>query len=304
MSVPLKTPAIPPPQNDILRLKEQRPATLEAEKARLRKATTEFESLFTYYMLKAMRQTVPDNALTEGVPFSKSMGKDTFTQLFDMEVSRHLASGTPGSIGDMLYESFEKTVEARFKSHAVSSDAPPADHAARSASALENETFRLLPKDTDRPIAPAEVRKNFSGMRGPRAEDAVWLRFGDIIEEVSKETSLDSALIASVIRAESNGDPTAVSKAGAKGLMQLTDPTARDLGVNDVFDPSENIRAGSRYLKMLLDRYRELKLALAAYNAGPRNVDKYGGIPPFRETQQYVERVTRMFKQASVMIRE
>ena len=132
--------------------------------------------------------------------------------------------------------------------------------------------------------------------------DPILSRFGKIIDEAAGETRLDSALIASVIRAESAGDPKAVSKAGAKGLMPLIDTTAADLGVTDVYDPTENIRAGSRYLRRMLDRFGDLKLALAAYNAGPGNVDKYGGIPPFKETQAYVDRVMTHAQKAGVKI--
>jgi soluble lytic murein transglycosylase-like protein len=80
--------------------------------------------------------------------------------------------------------------------------------------------------------------------------------------------------------------------------MQLIDSTAQDMGVEDVFDPRENILAGSRYLRDLIDRFGDMKLGLAAYNAGPGNVNKYGGIPPFKETQNYVRKVTALHTEA------
>jgi soluble lytic murein transglycosylase-like protein len=95
-----------------------------------------------------------------------------------------------------------------------------------------------------------------------------------------------------VIKAESNGDSQAVSPAGAKGLMQLADSTATELGVNNPFDPRANVLGGSRYLRTLLDRFGDLRLALAAYNAGPATVERHGGVPPFRETHDYITRVT------------
>jgi soluble lytic murein transglycosylase-like protein len=107
---------------------------------------------------------------------------------------------------------------------------------------------------------------------------------------------LDVDLLASVVKAESGGNPRARSRAGAKGLMQLMDGTASDLGVQDSYRPEENVRGGSAYLDSLLTRYHEnLAMALAAYNAGPGAVDKYHGIPPYRETRLYVARVIHEF---------
>jgi hypothetical protein len=108
--------------------------------------------------------------------------------------------------------------------------------------------------------------------------------------------NLDEDLLASVVKAESNGNVRAVSRAGAKGLMQLMPGTAADLGVEDSFRPEQNVRGGSTYLDSLLTRYKDnLALALAAYNAGPAAVDKYHGIPPYRETKLYVARVIHEF---------
>jgi soluble lytic murein transglycosylase-like protein len=107
---------------------------------------------------------------------------------------------------------------------------------------------------------------------------------------------LDVELLASVIRAESNGDVHAVSRAGARGLMQLMPGTATELGVRDSFRADQNINGGSAYLNWLLERYHDnLTWALAAYNAGPAAVDKYHGIPPYRETRLYVARIIRDF---------
>ena len=107
---------------------------------------------------------------------------------------------------------------------------------------------------------------------------------------------LDVDLLASVVKAESGGNPRAKSRAGAKGLMQLMDGTATDLGVQDSYQPRDNVRGGSAYLDGLLTRYHNnLALALAAYNAGPAAVDKYHGIPPYRETRLYVARVIHEF---------
>ncbi len=114
----------------------------------------------------------------------------------------------------------------------------------------------------------------------------------EIFEEASALTGVDVRLLKAVGKAESSFDPSATSRSGAMGVMQLMPATARELGVSNAYDARENILGGARYLAGLLQRYNGRKeLALAAYNAGSNNVEKYGGIPPFEETQNYVRRV-------------
>lgn len=113
---------------------------------------------------------------------------------------------------------------------------------------------------------------------------------------------IDEDLLASVVRAESGGQVRAVSRTGARGLMQLMPGTASELGVQDSFRPDQNIAGGTAYLDTLLTRYHDnVALALAAYNAGPAAVDKYHGIPPYRETRAYVARVIREFNRRKRM---
>ena len=129
-------------------------------------------------------------------------------------------------------------------------------------------------------------------LAGPPAHETIQAR----AERLAHELDVEPALVAAVIAVESNGDPFAVSPKGAAGLMQLMPATARSLGVNDVFDPDQNLRAGITHLKGLLARYHgDFGLALAAYNAGQGAVSKHKGIPPYRETTDYVVKVLKRY---------
>jgi soluble lytic murein transglycosylase-like protein len=129
--------------------------------------------------------------------------------------------------------------------------------------------------------------------------DSASLVYGDfssLINQAAEKYNVNPELVDAVVHAESNYNPSAVSSAGALGLMQLMPATASWLGVSDPLDPVQNIDGGVRFLSQLLDRYNgNTSLAVAAYNAGPGAVDKYGGIPPYQETQTYVTRVLGYF---------
>ncbi len=137
--------------------------------------------------------------------------------------------------------------------------------------------------------APPASAKRFSTMGIDQA-----------VEQIAAEQSLPAELIHSVIKVESNYNPNAVSPAGAQGLMQLIPSTARRFGVANVFNPVENIQGGAKYLKYLMDLYNgDTALALAAYNAGEGAVAKYGNVPPYRETQNYLQSVAVQLKKAN-----
>jgi len=126
----------------------------------------------------------------------------------------------------------------------------------------------------------------------------------EILSRAGTAHNVDEDLLASVVKAESGGNVRAVSRTGARGLMQLMPGTAHELGVEDSFQPEQNVRGGTAYLDALLTRYHDnMALALAAYNAGPLAVDRYHGIPPYRETQAYVARVIHEFNRR-VLARE
>lgn len=121
---------------------------------------------------------------------------------------------------------------------------------------------------------------------------------GDIrsmIADVAREQGVEPALLEALVSVESNFNPRAVSRSGAQGLTQLMPGTAKALGVTDSFDPQQNLRGGAKYLSQMLGKYGDLSKALAAYNAGPGAVDRYQGVPPFRETQEYVRRVQERY---------
>ena len=173
---------------------------------------------------------------------------------------------------------------------------PPAIHVASAGAA------RLIDGDGIVHFTNVPEDPRYRGMRGTSGTALGWFSRSDLpggqyakdIREISLQHDVDPILVHAVVRVESGLNPTAVSRKGAGGLMQLMPRTASALGVLDRFDPRENIMGGVRHLRYLLDRYRgNVAMAVAAYNAGEGAVDFHRGIPPYPETEQYVQRVLR-----------
>lgn len=247
----------------------QEPKQLElSEKQRLAKVSKQFESLLTSMMLKSMNQT------TDGIFGENSFGGDFFDSIFQFEIAEQISKGTGLGVAEQIY----KKLTGETFSHEVVSPKTSIDQ-------------NKIKTEVNRSNSPVPVVKP-SDQSLNRLE-----KYNDIIKEASERFGVDSKIIKSVILAESSAKESAISKANAKGLMQLIDATAEYLGVNNIWDPKENIMGGAKYLAELLRRYNgDLSSALAGYNAGPGNVDKYNGIPPFSETQTYVKRVMGYIK--------
>lgn len=170
-----------------------------------------------------------------------------------------------------------------------------ADGAVNLSNVPDDQRYQLL-VGQEIVSAPSSVEESIK-LRSARSPDP-WGRYSHLVIQTAKHYRVDAALVRAVIRAESGYNPNAVSHRGAGGLMQLMPATARRFGVVNVFDPSQNIRGGVRYLVELLELFdNDLRLALAAYNAGEASVLKYGKrVPPYRETTEYVARVEAFYR--------
>jgi len=250
---------------------------IKAEKKRLYKTAKDMESLFMYQILRAMRKTIPKTNENGKMGMGGGMGKDIYSQIFDQELSVMMSGNNNKSIADVIYRSMEKALERQY---GVENKGP---------SKIKDifPVKKYIKIKNDNPgLTTGRVEKAKSADKTDRIS-----KYDYIIRQAAKKYRLHPSLIRSVIKVESNGNPLAISKAGAKGLMQLADTTASDMGVTDVFDPGKNIEGGARYLRLMIDRFDDIKNALAAYNAGPETVKRYEGIPPFPETQRYVKTV-------------
>ena len=162
----------------------------------------------------------------------------------------------------------------------------------------------FVPDPPPAPASPAANTDAAAKSSTPAEVPPAQVELGQLLADAGAQHNIDAELLAAVVHAESGGRVQAVSRTGARGLMQLMPGTAAELGVKDSFIADQNVEGGTRYLDALLTRYHDnIALALAAYNAGPAAVDRYRGIPPFHETRAYVARVIREFnRRKSVLL--
>ena len=308
------------PQPEIRAVQAQAglPAREAVDLEKARRACKDFESILLYHMLCSMRQAFDSGGDSDG-----DFGGDVFKSMIDEELS--LALARAGGIGlSRLMERGLGISEAAAGTAGITGAARPAaavglgapgramvppvarepEVGAPGVGAASDDVTREAaatsePKPAKRePVRIDELGDTRNpghglGARGLRAYEST-------IKAASKVFGLSADLIKAVILHESGGNPYAVSSKGAKGLMQLTDGTARTLGVTNPFNPVQNIFGGARYLGSLLKMFGgDLKLALASYNAGSGAVKKYGGVPPYKETQEYVKKVIASYQRLS-----
>ncbi|MCG8606984.1 transglycosylase SLT domain-containing protein [bacterium] len=224
----------------------------EDKHAAIRKAAQDFEAIFVAQILKNMRRSLSESGL-----FGQGLANDIYSSMFDNQIAQAVASKNGFHLSDIIINGLQ----------------------------IDDHNPQVVPE-----LSLSDYRAEAIRRRSVNHAPTAWDR--SIIEHAAARYDLDPKLIESVIKVESNFRPNAVSKKGAVGLMQLMKNTATELGVQNRFDPRQNVFGGAKYLKDLITRFdSNLELALSAYNAGPTAVEKYKGIPPYQETQDYVKKV-------------
>ncbi len=235
----------------------------QKRKDKIASAAKQFESLLTSMMLKSMNQTT--NGMFGG---DNGYGGDMFESIFEQKIASEMSESHSLGIAKLLYK---KITGEEMSSEMQSKISTGLDSIKGYLNAMPADATKFQPNKT------AIDRLN---------------KYERHIDDAANEFGVDKNIIKSIILTESAANNKAVSSANAKGLMQLMDSTVTDLGVNDVFNPRENIFGGTKYFARMLRQYSgDLKLALAAYNAGPQNVEKFNGVPPFDETKNYINKV-------------
>lgn len=239
----------------------------ESRENLIRKTAQEFGSLFVTMMVKEMRKGSFENDF-----MPESFGQKLYTEMLDEKYSEKISELSLQSFTDQI----AKQLEASQNTNGVSA-------LTSIKNGLNSQRFAEF----------STGNSTTTEVSADSLNDKVD-KWTSLIENASKTFNIDSNLIKAIIMKESNGNQNAVSPAGAKGLMQLMDSTALELGVTNSFSPEENITGGTKYLAEMIKRFKgNVPLALASYNAGPAAVEKYNDVPPYRETQDYVKDVLR-----------
>ncbi len=275
------------------------------EKAKLAKAARGFESMFVHMMIKEMK-----SAMLKENKDAENFGADTLSGYTDMLWADDIANTGNGiGIAEKIYSQLtggEKMEAVRvinnqartfgnvqsnniqsnnIQSNNIQSNDIQPNNIKSSNNKVDNVQSNNIQLDNSSISAGNTFMSRLMGRLS---------NYDDYISGASERYNVQGSLIKAIITAESAGKFDAVSKAGAKGLMQLMDTTAAGLGVDNSFDPKQNIYGGTSYISKMMERFGgDIDLALAAYNAGPGNVIKYDGVPPFQETKAYISRVKK-----------
>ena len=263
-------------ENKLINLRDSVKNSDQDKDEKLWQVSRDLESIFLKQLIDTMQKSVPESSLT-----GQSSGMETWKGMFNDEMAKNISSTQSVGLAEMIYKQLSGDLNRNKEVTALSSSET------EYGTVNSNQAGAIVPEVPV--VSSTENTTEESELPGPLA------RFSAKIKKASENYDLDPALIAAVIMQESGGNENAVSPAGAEGLMQLMPSTAKMLGVSDSLDADENIDGGSRYLKSMLDRYEgDETRALAAYNAGPGTVSRYGGVPPYRETMNYIDRVGQL----------
>jgi len=208
-----------------------------------------------------------------------------------------LIAGVWFALAQPVRAQITSTVDSHGKLIFVNADSPAARRGSTiSPASAPAHGFRARNPEASPDVAAALPPPGFSATQPQPVNSVIDQRLDRIVRDAAARHDMDPALVKAVISTESGWNPQAVSRKGAVGLMQLIPGTAQRFGVNNSFDPAQNVEGGTTYLKSLLDRYNgDLSKSLAAYNAGEHAVDMHGGVPAYQETQQYVQKVTEAY---------